>query len=62
VGRDELTIRTVGKTIALLAVYGMAFAFAHLIYVSYRYSNVSKITVSKLSDLDEVFEVGHFEP
>jgi hypothetical protein len=44
--------------IALLAVYGTAFAFAQLIYVSYRYSNVSALAVSKLSDLDEVFEVG----
>jgi hypothetical protein len=52
---DELTIRTIGKTIALLAVYGTAFAFAELIYVSYRYSNVSAIAVSKL---DGVFEVG----
>jgi len=36
----------------------MALLFALAVYSSYRYSNVSTITVSKLSDLDEVFEVG----
>jgi hypothetical protein len=42
----------------LLAVYGTALVFALDVYTTYRYSNVSTITVSKLSDLDEVFEVG----
>jgi hypothetical protein len=51
-------IRAVGKTVALLIVYGTAFQLALAVYSSYRYSNVSKITVSKLSDLEEVFEVG----
>lgn len=53
-----MTIRTVAKAITLLAVYGTALLIALEVYSSYRYSNVKKITVSKLSDLDEVFEVG----
>ena len=53
-----MTVRTIGKAIALLAAYGTAFAFAELIYVTYRYSNVRTIAVSSLSDLDDVFEVG----
>ena len=53
-----MTVRTIGKAIALLAAYGTAFAFAELIYVTYRYSNVRTIAVSKLSDLGDVFEGG----
>jgi hypothetical protein len=51
-------IRTVGKAIALLIVYGTALQLGLAVYSTYRYTNVSKIIVSKLSDLDEVFEVG----
>jgi hypothetical protein len=58
-GRDELTIRTSGKLIALLAVYGMAFLCALLVYLSYRDSHVSRITVSTLSDLEKEFVVGN---
>jgi hypothetical protein len=48
-----------GKAIALLVIYGTALQLASAVYSSYRYNNVIKITVSKLSDLDEVFEVRH---
>jgi hypothetical protein len=51
-------IRTVGKAIALLIVYGTALQLGLAVYSTYRYTNVTKIIVSKLSDLDEVFEVG----
>jgi hypothetical protein len=53
-----LTNQTVVKAMVLLAVYGTALAIGMLVYESCRYNNVSKITVSKLADLDEVFEVG----
>jgi hypothetical protein len=42
----------------LLAALGAALVFALLAYVSYRDSNVRRIAASKLSDLEEVFEVG----
>jgi len=48
----------IGRTIALLAVYGTVVVFGFLLHASYRDSNVSRISVSKLSDLDEEFEVG----
>ena len=51
-------IRAVGKAIALLIVYGAALQLGLAVYSTYRYTNVTKITVSKLSDLDEVFDVG----
>jgi hypothetical protein len=51
-------IRTVIKAVALLAACGTAFLFALAIYNQYRYSNVKTIAVTKLSDVDEVFEVG----
>jgi hypothetical protein len=54
-------IRTVGKAIALLIVYGTALQLGLAVYSTYRYTNVTKIIVSKLSDLEEVFEVGCFE-
>jgi hypothetical protein len=53
-----LNLRVLGKAIALLVVYGTAFQLASAVYSVYRYSNVTRITVSKLSDFDEVFEVG----
>jgi hypothetical protein len=53
-----LTIRTAGKAIILSAIYGTVLVFAWAVYSSYGDSNVSRITVSKLSDLDEAFEVG----
>jgi hypothetical protein len=48
----------IGRTIALLVVYGTVVVFGFLLHASYRDSNVSRIAVSKLSDLDEEFEVG----
>ena len=54
---DELTIRTVGKGIAFLAVCGAALIVMLHVYMSHRHSNVSKIIVSKLTDFDETFEV-----
>lgn len=48
----------VGRTIALLAVYGTVLVLGFLLYSSYRDSNVSIISVSKLSDFDGEFEVG----
>ena len=51
-------IRAVGKAIALLIIYGAALQLGLAVYSTYRYTNVSKIIVSKLSDLDEVFEIG----
>jgi hypothetical protein len=57
-GREELTLRTAGTAMGLLAALGAALVFALLAYVSYRDSNVSRIAVSKLSDLEEVFEIG----
>ena len=56
-GRGELKIRVLGRAIALLVVYGTALQLASAVNSSYRYGNVTNITVSKLSDLDEVFEV-----
>jgi hypothetical protein len=56
-GENKLTSRTAGKAIVLFAVYGMALLFALAVYSSYRYSNVKTIKVSKLTDLDEVFEI-----
>jgi hypothetical protein len=53
-----LTIKTAVKAIVLLAVYGTALACALLVHRSYLYGNVNRIAVSKLSDLEEVFEVG----
>jgi hypothetical protein len=51
--------RTLVKAIILLLV-GVPVLFSSLdAYVAYRYGNISTITVSKLSDLDAVFEVGH---
>src|SRR5882757_2300136 len=50
--------KIVGRTVALLAVYGTVLVLGFLLYASYRDSNVSRISVSKLSDLDEEFEVG----
>lgn len=50
--------RIAGQAIALLAVLGAALGFAVLAYVSWRDSNVSRIAVSRLSDLEEVFDVG----
>jgi hypothetical protein len=47
-----------GRTIALLAVYGTVLGLGFLLYSSYRDSNVSRISISKLSDLDEEFETG----
>jgi hypothetical protein len=37
----------------LVAIYGTALAFGMLVYESYRYNNVARITVSRLEDLDE---------
>ncbi|MBR1190421.1 hypothetical protein JQ609_21040 [Bradyrhizobium sp. AUGA SZCCT0169] len=51
---DQIIVRT----IVLLALYGTVLVFGFLLYSSYRDSNVSRISVSKLSDLDEEFEVG----
>jgi hypothetical protein len=48
----------IGRMIAFLAVYGTVVVFGFLLHASYRDSNVSRIAVSKLSDLDEEFEVG----
>jgi hypothetical protein len=53
-----LTIRTIVKMMVLFSVYGTVLVFALLVHVSHRYSNVSKITVLRLADLDEAFEVG----
>jgi hypothetical protein len=55
---NELTKRVLTKAIALLAVYGTAMAFALLAYWDYRDSNVSRTMVSKLSDLEQEFEIG----
>ena len=41
-----------------MVVYGTAIAFGILAYNSYRYNNVTRITVSKFADLDKAFEVG----
>lgn len=49
--------RIAGRAIALLAVLGAALASASLAYNAWRDSNVSTIAVSRLSDLEEVFEV-----
>jgi hypothetical protein len=57
-GQSELTNQTVVKATVLLAVYGTALAFGTLVYESYRYNNVNRITVSKLVDLDEAFKIG----
>ena len=51
-------IGAIGKVMALLIVYGTALQLALAVYSSYCHSNISKIEVSKLSDLEEVFEVG----
>lgn len=51
-------LRIAGQAIAALAVLGTALAIALLAYVSWRDSNVRTIAVSRLSDLEEVFEVG----
>jgi hypothetical protein len=53
-----LAINAAVKAIALLSALGAAVMFGLLAYVSYRDCNVSKITVSRLSDLERVFEVG----
>jgi hypothetical protein len=53
-----LTNQTVVKAILVLAVYGTALACGMLLYERDRYSNVNKITVSKLADMEEAFEVG----
>jgi hypothetical protein len=53
-----LNIRTAAKALALSVVYGTALLFALAVYNSCRYSNVSTVAVSRLSDLDETFEVG----
>jgi len=53
-----LSFRTVVKGIIGLAVAVAALDLGLYAYVSYRYSNVRTIKVSKLADLDEVFEVG----
>lgn len=50
--------RTLSRIIALLAVYGTALAIALLAYFQYRDSNVRRIVVSRISDLEEVFEIG----
>jgi hypothetical protein len=55
---NELASRILIKAAALLAVYGTALAFAWLAYLDYRDSNIRRITVSKLSDLEQEFEVG----
>lgn len=46
------------RAIALLVVCWTALAIVLLLHSSYRDSNVSRITVSKLDDLDQAFEVG----
>lgn len=51
-------LRIAGRAIAVLAVLGTALAIALLAYVSWRDSNVRTIAISRLSDLEEVFEVG----
>lgn len=50
---DQVIVRI----IVLLAVYGTVLVFGFLLYCSYRDSNVSRISVSKLSDLDKEFEI-----
>ncbi|MBR1270960.1 hypothetical protein JQ629_26135 [Bradyrhizobium sp. AUGA SZCCT0222] len=50
---DQIIVRT----IVLLAVYGTVLVLGFLLYASCRDSNVSRISVSKLSDLDEEFEI-----
>jgi hypothetical protein len=49
--------RIAGQAIAILVILGAALAFALLAYVSWRDSNVSTVGISRLSDLEEVFEV-----
>ena len=53
-----MTSRMLIKVATLLVVYGMALTFGLLAYLDYRDRNVTRITVSKLSDLDQVFDVG----
>ncbi|MES2192932.1 MAG: hypothetical protein V4517_00830 [Pseudomonadota bacterium] len=50
--------RIAGQTFAVLVIIEAALGFVLLAYVSWRDSNVSTIAVSRLSDMEEVFEVG----
>jgi hypothetical protein len=50
--------RIAGQAIAILVILGAVLGFVLLAYASWRDSNVSTIAVARLSDLEEVFEVG----
>jgi hypothetical protein len=52
-----LTLRTAGRATALLAAFGAVLVLVLLAHVFYRDGNVDRIKVSKLSDLEDVFEV-----
>lgn len=55
---EPMLRRNAGQAIAILVILEAALAFAVLAYVSWRDSNVNTIAVSRLSDLEEAFEIG----
>jgi hypothetical protein len=53
-----MTFKTIAKVVIGAVVAMVALELGMETYFSYRYSNVSKIVVSRLPDLDRVFEAG----